>query len=131
MSISKKDLAHLALGGLHLHFIEKLDGYDYYSLNQLRIRALGQKFKFISSKDTYKTHRSNTHIVEYDSDTLDDEEKEVYAAKFVWPSSAKPCSCSSLKSTQKNQQDEEKFTFEVSRCDRIFYELLRLGHIKL
>ena len=35
LSISKKDLAHLALGGLHLHFIEKLDGYDYYSLNQL------------------------------------------------------------------------------------------------
>ena len=24
-----------------------------------------------------------------------------------------------------------KFTFDVSKCDRIFYELLHLGHIKI
>ena len=131
LSISEKDLADLALVGLHSHFREKLEGFDYFSINQLQVRALGQAYRFKSGKDTYKTHRSNTHVVEYDYDSSDDEGKDVYAAEFVWPSSAKPCSCSSLKSTQKNQQDEEKFTFEVSRCDRIFYELLRLGHIKL
>ena len=51
--------------------------------------------------------------------------------QFVWPSSAKPCSCASLKPTQKGQKNEMKFTFDVSKCDRIFDELLRLGHIKI
>ena len=113
------------------HFKEKLDGYDYFSLNQLQIKALNQEYKFKNAKDTYKTHYSNTHIVEFDSDTSDDVEKEVYAAEFVWPSAAKPCSFSSLKLTKKSRQEEVKFTFDVSKCDHIFDELLRLLHIRL
>ena len=61
----------------------------------------------------------------------DDEEKEVYATEFVWQTAAKPCSCASLKLTQKNRQEEMKFTFDVSKCDSIFDELLRLGHLKI
>ena len=76
-------------------------------------------------------HRSNTHIVEYDSNSSNDEDKEVYTAEFVWPASAKPSTCTSLKPTQRNPQEEMKFTFNVSKCDRIFYELLRLGHLKI
>ena len=55
----------------------------------------------------------------------------MYAAEFVWPASAKPSTCTSLKPTQRNQQEEMKFTFDVSKCDRIFDELLRLGHLKI
>ena len=55
----------------------------------------------------------------------------MYAAKFVWPSKAKPCSVPSLKAIQKNQQEELKFTFDVSKCDRIFDELLKNGNIRL
>ena len=91
----------MALGGLHSHFKENLDGYDYFSLNQLEIKALNLEYEFKNVKDTYKTHHSNTQIVEFDSDTLDDVEKDVYAAEFVWPSVDKPCSFSSLKPTQK------------------------------
>jgi hypothetical protein len=40
LSISERDLADLALGGLRSHFKEKLEGYDYFSINQLQIRAL-------------------------------------------------------------------------------------------
>src|SRR5690348_4732093 len=40
-------------------------------------------------------------------------------------------SCPSLKPAQKNRQDEVKFTFDVSKGDRIFDELLKLGHIKI
>ena len=92
---------------------------------------MGQEAKFRKEKDTYKSHRSNTHIVEYDSDSSDDEDKEVYATEFVWPASAKPCYCASLKPTQRNRQEDMKFTFDVSKCDRIFDELLRLGHLKI
>ena len=95
------------------------------------MRALSQETKFRKEKDTYKFHRSNTHFVEYDSDSSDDEDKEVYATEFVWPASAKPCICMSLKPTQSNRQEEMKFTFDVSKCDRIFDELLRLGHLKI
>ena len=55
----------------------------------------------------------------------------MYASEFVWPAAAKPCSCASLKPTQKNRQEEMKFTFDVSKCDRIFDELLQLGHLKI
>ena len=42
MSISDRDLADVALGGLHSHFKEKLEGFAYYSINQLQLRALNQ-----------------------------------------------------------------------------------------
>ena len=89
------------------------------------------EYKIKNSKDAYKPHRSNTHVVEYDSDSSADEDNVVYTAEFVRPSSAKLTSCASLKPTQKGQKEEMKFTFDVSKCDRIFDELLRLGHIKV
>ena len=55
----------------------------------------------------------------------------IYAAEFAWPSNDKPCTCGSLKLIQKNRQDNIKFTFDVSKYDRIFDELLKLGHINL
>src|SRR6185503_1364765 len=36
-----------------------------------------------------------------------------------------------LKLTQKGRKEEMKFTFDVSKCDCIFDELLHLGHIKI
>jgi len=47
------------------------------------------------------------------------------------PSKAKPGSVPSLKPIQKNRQEELKFTFDVSKCDRIFDELLKNGNIRL
>ena len=41
------------------------------------------EFKLKNAKDTFKPHRSNTHILDYDSDSSDDDSKEVYAAEFV------------------------------------------------
>jgi hypothetical protein len=71
------------------------------------------------------------HIVELDSDCSNDEEKGVYAAEFIWPSKDKPSTYSSQKPIQKNRQNEMKFTFDVSKCDRIFYELLNHENIRL
>ena len=81
-------MVDLALAGLCSSYREKIDGSSFYSINQLQVRALGQEIKFKKKKDTYKSHRSNTHIVEYDSDSSDDEDKKVYATEFVcllWP----------------------------------------------
>jgi hypothetical protein len=48
------------------------------------------------NKETTKTIRHNVHIVECDQSSSNDESKEVYAAKMVWPKQAKSSACSSL-----------------------------------
>jgi hypothetical protein len=91
---------------------------------------MAQELKLNKEKEHSKPRRSNVHVVEYHSDTSDDE-NEVYVAEFVWPSKSKSSSCASLKPATKSQQEELKFTFDVSKCDRIFDELLKLGNIKI
>ena len=68
------------------------------------------------------------HVLQGESS--DDEDNEVYAAEFVWSSNDKPSTYASLKPIPKNRHDEVKFTFDVTKCDRIFYELAKLGKIK-
>ena len=64
-----------------------------------------------------------------DSNCSDDEGKDVYTVEFVWPSNDKPCVCGSLKPIHKDRQ--ERFTFDVSKCERIFDELYKNGYIKM
>ena len=70
------------------------------------------------------------HALECNSDCLDDESKDVYAAKIIWPSQAKSYTCSARKPIHKNRQ-EEKFTFDVSKCEKTFDELYKNGYIKM
>ena len=71
------------------------------------------------------------HVIDYDSDSSTDSDNDVYVAEFVWPSNKKSLSCSSLKPASKGRQEELKFTFDVSKCDHIFDDLLKLGNIKM
>jgi hypothetical protein len=48
-------------------------------------------------------------------------------AEFVWSHKDKPSTCASLNPVCKNQQKKIKYTFDVAKCDRIFYELFKLG----
>jgi hypothetical protein len=50
---------------------------------------------------------------------------------LIGPLKEKSYSCSSLKVASKGQQEEIKFTFDVSKCDHIFDELLKSRNIKL
>jgi hypothetical protein len=54
---------------------------------------------------------------------LDDEDKDIYVAKFAWSVTDRLSNCASLKADAKKWQDV-KFTFDVAKCDRIFDELL-------
>jgi hypothetical protein len=94
------------------------------------VRGMAQDLKLNKEKEHSKPRRSNMHVVEYDSDSSDGE-NEVYVAEFVWPSNSKASSYASLKPATKGQQEVLKFTFDVSKCDRIFDELLKLGNIKI
>ena len=66
------------------------------------------------------------HALDCNSDCLDDVSKDVYAAEFDWPSQTKLFTCSALKLIQKNRQ-EKKFNFDVTKCERIFDELYKIG----
>ena len=83
-----------------------------------------------SQKSNEKLNRP-VYVLGCDFNCSNDEGKDVYAAEFVWPSNDKPCTCGSLKQIYKNRQENMKFTFDVFKCDRIFGELLKSGHIKL
>ena len=69
-------------------------------------------------------------MVEYDSDHSDDE-GDVFATEFVWPSKAKPFTCNDLKPIHKNRDEEMKFTFNIAKCDRIFDALLQAKIIRI
>jgi hypothetical protein len=89
-----------------------------------------QELKLNKEKEHFNPRRSNVHMIEYDSNSSDNE-NEVYVAEFVWPSKAKSSSCASLKPATKGRQEKLKFTFDDSKCDRIFDELLKLGNINI
>ena len=74
LSISKRDLASLALGGLCPHFKEKLEGYDYFSIAELQLRALIQERKFKEVEESFKTHQSNARV-NCESNTSNDEKE--------------------------------------------------------
>jgi len=102
LSISERDLAGLALGGLCSHFKKKLEGYTYFSINQLQVAALGQECRFRRAKETCETHQSNTHI-DCESDNSDDER--------IFSFEAIPYSCSSLKPIKKESARRSSFYF--------------------
>ena len=52
--ISDKDLVDVALNGLRSYLKEKLEGFDYFNLNALQLRAMNLEYKIKNSKDAYK-----------------------------------------------------------------------------
>ena len=130
--ITERDLADLVLNGLKTHIREKLEGYEFFTIDQVLQRALAQESRSKDLKEVhrYKADRPKMNVVEYTSDNSDDE-ADVYVAEFIWPSKAKPFTCSDLKPIHKNREEEMKFTFNVGKCDRIFDALLQAKIIKM
>jgi hypothetical protein len=130
LSISDSDLANLAAKGLKFAIRERLEGVDFYSLDSVLVRGMAQELNLNKEKEKLESHQSDVNVVDYVSNNLNDE-TEIYSAKFVWPSEDKSFSCASLKPASKGRQEELRFTFDISKCDRIFNELLKLGNIKI
>jgi hypothetical protein len=130
LSLTDSDLADLAARGLRPAIKDRLEGVEFHMLANVLVRGMAPELKLNKEKEHSKPCWSNMHVVEYDSDSSDDE-NEVYVAEFVWPSKSKASSCASLEQATKGRQEELKFTFDVSKCDRIFDEFLKLGNIKI
>jgi hypothetical protein len=63
----------------------------------------------------------HVNMVEHSSESSDDEETDMCVAEWSWGYKSKPFVCSSLKMASKSRQDEICYTFDVTKCDRIFY----------
>ena len=101
MNLAEKDLTDLAFNGLRSHIKKKLEGQDFFAVNQEHQRALAVKIRSKESQENHRHHRPNTHAIEYHSDSSDDESKEVYAVEFVWSPNDKPSTCYFLKPINK------------------------------
>jgi hypothetical protein len=65
-----------------------------------------------------------------DEEADDEEGNEICLAEWVEKTRDKPISCSFLK-PNRGQMEEMRYTFDVSKCDRLFDLLLRGGVIRL
>jgi hypothetical protein len=106
LNISDKDLTDLAYPRLAPHLKEKLE-----------------RHVFSRSSEKLRNER-HVNMVEYSSESSDDEEADICVAEWSWGSESKPFVCSSLKPTSKSRQYEMRYTFDVTKCDRIFDYLL-------
>jgi hypothetical protein len=108
----------------------------FSDVSQVLQRALNYESRAKESRNFHRTSdkpRSEYHVnmVEYSSESLDNEEANMCVAEWTWRSKYKPFVCSSLKSASKSRQDKMRYTFDVAKCDRIFDYLLQEKQIKL
>jgi hypothetical protein len=110
MSILTKVLADLSFNGLRSLVKEKLEGHDFFfAVSQVHQRALAAESRSKEIQESHRHHRSNSHALEYHSDSLEDESKEVYAPEFVWSPNDKPSTCSSLKPIKKSEGRDQVY----------------------
>jgi hypothetical protein len=126
----------LAYSRLSSHLKEKLESHVFSDVRQVLQWALNCESRAKESKGfpwSSEKHMNERHInmVEYSSESLDDEEADMCIVEWSWGSKSKPLVCSSLKLACKSRQDEIRYTFDVAKRDRIFDYLLQEKQIKL
>jgi hypothetical protein len=136
LNIPDKDLTDLDYSGLTSHLREKLESHVFFDISQVLQWALDCESRANESRSFTRSgdkprNDCLINMVEYASESSDDEEADMCVAMWSWASKSKPYVCSSLKLTSKIQQDEIHFTFDVTKCDRIFDYLLQEKQIKL
>jgi hypothetical protein len=87
LNISDKDLADLAYSGLLVHVKEKLESHVFSDVSQVLQRALDCESRAKESMSFARTSdkpRNECHVnmVEYSSDSLDDEEADMCVAEW-------------------------------------------------
>jgi hypothetical protein len=89
LNISDKDLADLVYSGLLPHLKEKLESHVFSDVSQLLQRALDCENQAEESRiyprSNYKpTNKRHINMVEYSSESLDDEEADLCIAEWSW-----------------------------------------------
>jgi hypothetical protein len=134
LTILDRNLADLDYVGLLDIHKAKLEGQEFLDVSQVFQKALANESRVKKSGNLQNLNekvKCLVHLLNYESDNLDNCGENVYAAEFMWSSRDTLHTCASLKPIHRNRQDEMKFTFDVEKYDKIFDELLSIGKIKL
>jgi hypothetical protein len=107
LNISDKDLADLAYSCLSSHLTEKLESHVFFDVSQVLQKALDCESRAKESRSVARSGdkaRNNCPInmVEYGSESSDDDESDMCVAEWSWALKSKPFVCSSLKPTSKS-----------------------------
>jgi hypothetical protein len=107
LNISDKDLADLAYLGLAPHLKEKLESHIFSGVSQVLQWALecenrAKEYRNFPWSNEKPRNESHVNMVEYSSESSDDEEADMCIAKWSWGSKSKPFICSSLKPPSKS-----------------------------
>ena len=99
-----------------------------------RAKEIKQYSRFKDNRNKEKDNHA-VNALDYDSDSASEDDVNICVAEWVQAPKTKPFACSALKPTPA-RRDEIKYTFDVSKCDRIFDMLLqnklirvREGHV--
>jgi hypothetical protein len=132
LTIIEKYLANLAFVGLTPYLRDKLDGQLFSDTNQLLQRVLPYENRAKSSRFWDNANKDKEkHQVHFLEEEADDEEgNEICVAEWVEKTGDKPISCPFLK-PKGGRMDEMRYTFDVTKCDRLFDLLLQGGVIRL
>jgi hypothetical protein len=130
LTIVEKDLADLAFIGLILYLRDKLDGQEFSDTNQLLQRVLPYENRAKPSRfrDNAKKDKEKHHVNFVDEEVDDEDGNEICVAVWVQNPGDKPISYSFLKPNG-GRREEMRYTFDVSKCDRLFDLLLWGGVI--
>jgi hypothetical protein len=125
-------LADLAFAGLTPYLRDKLDGQEFFYTNQLLQHALPYENRAKSSRfrDNANKDKEKHHVNFVDEEADYEEGNEIYVVEWVEKPGDKPISCSFLKPNGE-RREEMGYTFDVSKCDRLFDLLFWGGVIRL
>jgi hypothetical protein len=128
LTIAEKDLADLAFVGLTPYLRDKLDGQEFSDTNQLLQCALPYEncAKYSQFRDNANKDKENHHVNFMDEEADDEEGNEICVVEWVETPGDKHISCSFLKPNG-GRREEMRYTFDMSKCDRLFDLLLWVG----
>jgi hypothetical protein len=111
---------------------EKLEGHEFLDVNQVLQRAVMHENR-AKDQRLYSQFRDNSHkerdkgnMSYLEEESARDDEGEVCVAEWVDTPGNKPISCSFLRHGA-SKKDEMKYTFDVSKCDKLFDVVVKEG----
>jgi hypothetical protein len=135
LTIGEKDLADLAFAGLSSYLSEKLEGIEFADVNQVMQRPIVQENHARDSQSHSRfreggKEKERTGVGLVEDNPGSDEDAEVCMAKWVDTRKGKPVACSFLNPGPGKKQVMH-FTFDVTKCDKLFDVLLQNNVIRL
>jgi hypothetical protein len=130
--VGEKNLADLAFAGLTSYLKERMDGHDFVNVNQVMQCVVAQENRGKDDKSYGRfreggTREKEKHSVNFvNEDLASDSDAEECVAEWLDIPKNKLISCSFLK-PHIGKKEEMKYTFDVTKCDKLFDVLVQLG----